>query len=65
MMAVAIVLICIDQAIQFMLKINNGEFNATIIKGWLEIIPKSMPQYKGSYFSNAQKPVPAHILIFL
>jgi signal peptidase II len=62
MITVAIILICIDQVIQLLVNIYSGSIHITVVKGWLEIIPKSMLQEEGSYLSNAQKPAPVHLL---
>jgi lipoprotein signal peptidase len=59
----AIVLIIIDQAIQFLIKIYYDSINISLVEGWIEIIPKSVVHYNGTYLSNAQKPIPVHLLI--
>jgi hypothetical protein len=63
MIMATIILIGIDQIIQFLLKLYHGSINIILVNGWLEITPKSMAHYEGSYLSNAQKTVPIHLLI--
>ncbi|MDR1095816.1 MAG: signal peptidase II [Spirochaetaceae bacterium] len=58
----AVILICADQTVQLLVNIYSKSIHITLVQGWLEIIPKSMVLEKGTYLSNAQKPVPVHLL---
>jgi hypothetical protein len=63
MITATIILIGIDQIIQFLLKFYHESINIILVTGWLEITAKPMAHYAGSYLSNAQKAVPIHLLI--
>jgi lipoprotein signal peptidase len=60
-----IILIFIDQAIQFLVVRYHESIKISIVTGWLEIIPKSMMENKGRYLSNGQIPVSLRWLLYV
>jgi lipoprotein signal peptidase len=60
-----IILIIIDQVIQFLVVRYYESIKISIVPGWLEIIPKSMRENNESYLSSGQIPVSVHLLLYV
>jgi lipoprotein signal peptidase len=61
--AMAAVLVAIDQTIQFLVVKYHETIGAPIVEGWIGIFPKSLSQYKGIYLSNMQLKPSIHLLV--